>query len=262
MLNICLIGAGGRMGSEILRLISAKPSIYNLTHAIISKSKTLTPQSVSNKTIISYSLDELEQSDIKPDVVIDFSSPIATISALPFCLKYNLPILIGTTGFNELQQQEIQTYSKKIPLLVSPNTSLSACLLFHLTKIAAQKLSEFDSEIIETHHRDKKDSPSGTALKIGEIIAKARNIDFQQHAIFSRHSNNIVRNKNDIGFSAIRGGSAVGTHEVFFMGDGEYISLKCDITNRTSYAIGALNAALFISKQPTGLYNMDHVLGL
>ena len=184
---------------------------------------------------------------------------MATLNA---CLEYKIPLVVGATGFTQLQKDLITAASKNIPILMSSNMSLSVNLLFKLTAITAKKLSNFEAEIIEMHHRYKKDAPSGTAISLGEEIAKARGIDFKEHANFTRHGTDETRNPQDIGFCAVRGGDIVGKHDVMFINDGEILTLSSEINNRSSFASGALIAGAFLVNQKAGLYNMFDVLDL
>lgn len=256
MLNIGLIGANGKMGHEIIKIILANKNAYNLKYAIVSTQNSNFFKNAS--TIVIDDISAMGQ----VDVVIDFSTPDMAINALNHCLKANIPIVLGTTGFDIEQKKLISLAGNTIPVLFSPNMSLSVNILFNLVKIAATKLINFEAEIFEAHHRYKKDAPSGTALKLGEIIAEARNLDFLANAKFSRHGKNEVRNKNEIGFSVCRGGDIVGKHQVSFINDGEALHLTSEITNRSSFAYGALLAAKFIIEQKPGMYNMFDVLDL
>ena len=242
MINIALIGSSGRMGLEITKIIAAKPEYYKL-FAGIAKGDDI--------------------SDIKgADVVIDFSIPSSTIQTINACLQYKIPLVIGATGFSDLEKDFISEASENIAILFSSNMSLSVNLLFKLTAIAAHKLSNFETEILEAHHRYKKDAPSGTALKLGEIIAESRNLDFKMHAKFTRYGVNEQRHSKDIGFSVVRGGDIVGKHDVMFIDNGEILTITSEINNRVSFANGAIIAGDFISDKKTGLYNMFDVLDI
>jgi 4-hydroxy-tetrahydrodipicolinate reductase len=242
MINIALVGAGGRMGIEIAKMITAKPDYYNLVAAI------------TNGDDISL---------LKgADVVIDFSTPDSTMITLNICVQHKIPLVIGTTGFSEHNKNLIGEASKIIPILMSPNMSLSVNMLFKLTEIAAGRLSNFEAEIVEAHHRYKKDAPSGTAIKLGEVVASSRNIDFKQHAKFTRYGIDEQRNPQDIGFAVVRGGDIVGKHDVMFIDNGEILTLTSEINNRSSFANGSLIAGAFLRQQKPGLYNMFDVLDL
>ena len=233
MIKIALIGANGRMGTQITQIITRKSDYYVLAGSIADS-----------------------------DVVIDFSSPELSLLKLQECVAHKKPLVIGTTGFNANQKNIVEEASKNIPVLLSPNMSLSVNILFKLTEIAANKLATFEAEIVEAHHRYKKDAPSGTAVKLGEVVAEARNLDFATHAKFTRHGVDEQRKPNDIGFAVVRGGDIVGKHDVMFIDDGEILTLTSEINNRSSFANGAVIAAAYLSQQQPGLYNMFDVLGL
>ncbi|MFN7093825.1 MAG: 4-hydroxy-tetrahydrodipicolinate reductase [Burkholderiales bacterium] len=258
MLNLGLIGANGRMGQEITHLVASQPNNYTLTAAIVSNSTKATPELTKAAIIISHDLAHLNN----VEVVIDFSSPKTSLEVVAACLNHKIPLVIGTTGFTQEEYQIIEAASQQIPVLVSPNMSLSVNVLFKLASLVATKLPDFEAEIIEAHHRHKKDAPSGTAIKLGELIAQAREIEFTSHAKYSRHGISEARHKNDIGFGVIRGGDIVGMHDVLFIGEGETLHLTSEITNRSSFAHGALLAASFLADQPPGLYNMFDALKL
>jgi len=258
MINIGLTGATGKMGTQIIKEINLNTNKYILAKALVttSHSTTIELQQIAKEIINNIN----SLSNI--DVIIDFSNPKLTLSILEYAIKNNIPVVIGTTGFSNVEQNLIREYAKDIPILLSPNMSLSVNLMFKLVELAATKLPLFETEIIEAHHRYKKDAPSGTAIKLGETIAKAKNLDFNTHAKFTRHGIREIRDPQDIGFSVIRGGDIVGEHEACFISDGEILSLKSSMNNRSSYARGALAAADFIVKQTPGLYSMLDVLQL
>lgn len=258
MLNIGLVGANGRMGKSIVRRIKHNPDKYNLKCAIVSDMHTIDNEVKDVAQVCSEDLDMLNG----VDVVIDFSSPKSSLVLLPVCIENKLPVVIGTTGFNEFEREFMQTCSSDTPILYAPNTSLSVNVLYKVIEIVAKRLRGFDVEITEAHHRYKKDAPSGTALKLGEIIAKERDIAFEDFAKFDRHGLNEVRREDEIGYSVIRGGDIVGMHDVQFINDGEALSVKSQITNRECFANGALLAAEFLHGKSVGLYNMWDVLGL
>lgn len=258
MINIGLTGADGRMGQQIALEIVKIKGQYNLTQALVRTNKPISNILKNTAQNIACLISELTNID----VIIDYSKPDLTIALLEHVNKHKIPLLIGTTGFDHKQKDLIHQASKHIPILLSPNTSLSMNMLFKLVQMVAEKLPNFEAEILEMHHRNKMDAPSGTALKIGEIIASARNLDFDTSATYDRHNNNKARISNEIGFATIRGGDIVGEHEAFFINDYERLSIKSSITNRASFASGALIGAKFLTKQKPGLYSMNDVLHL
>ncbi len=256
VVELGLVGANGKMGRCIIDEIK-RDKRYHLQCAVINQIETNLTHDREYQHIYTDKLDKLNKSN----VVMDFSSPKSTICTLNYCVEHKLPLVIGTTGFTELEKFFINECATAIPILFSPNMSLSVNILFELVKLVANKLPDFDVEIIETHHRYKKDAPSGTALKLGEMVANSRNVSLNEVAKFGRHGSNEPRNIGEIGFSVVRGGDIVGSHDVKFINDGEILSLKSEINNRNSFAKGALMAAGFIYNKPAGLYNMKDVLG-
>ena len=260
MLNIALNGANGRVGQEIVKICSCGNNTYNLELSLlrdIAKSTSLLRE--NSKYLACNLTDVLHQSH----VIIDFSSPDSTINMLSDAITMNLPIVIGTTGFSHEQTIQIKEASEFIPIILSANMSLSVNILFELSKIVATKLREYEVEISEAHHRYKKDAPSGTALKIGNIIADVRGLEFSQVARLDRTSHNAnLRTPDEIGFAVTRGGDIVGKHDVSFICDGEILHLVSEINNRASFANGALHAAKWLIDQKNGLYTMHDVLGL
>lgn len=252
MLVVALNGAQGRMGQEILALMHASQDEYQLSFA---KSQNL----VRAEPFIR-STWPLENS---AQVIIDFSVPESCMETLSWCLTNNVPLVIGTTGFNELELQQIRTAALQIPVLLSPNMSLSVNVMFKVAALVAKSLSHAEVEIIESHHRYKKDAPSGTALGLGKSIAEARDMEFSQVATFERYGvTNQIRRPEEIGFAVVRGGDIIGKHTALFLTEGEELSLTSEITNRKSFAAGALLAAKYLVSQPAGFYSMYDVLGL
>ncbi len=196
-------------------------------------------------------------------VLIDFTRPEGTMAHLAVCRDLGLNLVIGTTGFSPAQKAEIGAAAKDIGIMMAPNMSVGVNVTFKLLEMAAKALSSgYDIEIIETHHRHKVDAPSGTALKMGEVISEALGRDFKDHAVFAREGITGERDPQAIGFSAIRGGDIVGDHTVLFAGTGERIEITHKASNRNSYAQGALRAVRYLAGQPPGLYDMFDVLGL
>jgi 4-hydroxy-tetrahydrodipicolinate reductase len=258
MLKIGLFGANGRMGEMISAQIKKMSSLYELKYAVVANINQYNHESLNHAFLVTDKLDML----VDVDVVIDFSNTSASLQLLTHCVDKNIPLVIGTTGFDADAQNKIKNMSGKIPILYSSNMSLSVNVLFKVAETVATKLRDFEVEIIEAHHRYKKDAPSGTALKLGEVIAEARGIALPDCATYQRHGEMKKRTSDEIGFSVIRGGDIVGMHEAMFIADGEVLSLKSQINNRVSFANGALLAAKFVATKNNGLYSMFDVLGL
>jgi len=198
------------------------------------------------------------------DVVIDFSSPRAIKNNIEFSIYRKTGLVVGTTGLNENNLKLLKNASKKIPILVSSNMSLSVNLLFNLVERTAfiLKDSDYDIEIAETHHKHKKDAPSGTALSLGKFAAKGRKTNFKKVSILNRTSKVMIRKKGDIGFSVTRGGEIAGEHTVSFIGPHDRMELIHKASNRSIFVKGAIEAAIFISKKKRGLYDMSDLLAI
>ncbi|MGQ0545229.1 MAG: 4-hydroxy-tetrahydrodipicolinate reductase [Betaproteobacteria bacterium] len=197
------------------------------------------------------------------DVVMDFTRPEGTLSHLQACVAARKAMVIGTTGFSEAQQQSIKDAAKRIPIVLSPNFAIGVNAVFKLAGMAASILGDaYDVEIVEAHHRHKVDAPSGTALKVGEVIASSLKRDLQKEAKHGRHGDTGQRPARQIGFHAIRGGDIVGEHTVIFAGAGERVELTVRSQSRMTYAAGAVRAAKWLEGRPAGLYSMEDVLGL
>jgi 4-hydroxy-tetrahydrodipicolinate reductase len=197
------------------------------------------------------------------DVVIDFSHPSATDAVSRACLGAGKPLVIGTTGHSREERASIETTAKSLPVVLSPNFSVGVNALFWLTREAARMLGEdFDLEIVETHHRLKKDAPSGTARKLAEILCEVRKLDYATDARHGREGLVGERPAKEIGVHSIRAGDVVGDHTVTFAGPGERLELTHKASSRETFATGALRAARWIAGKPPGLYSMEDVLGL
>ena len=193
-----------------------------------------------------------------PDVIIDFSTPTATLSMLKFAGVNNIPVVIATTGFSDDEIKIIEDYSKTIPIFKSANMSYETNLMISLVSKLAKALHNSDIEIIDVHHNQKVDSPSGTALMIADSINDA--LDNSMHYEFNRHSKRAPRDKKEIGIHSLRGGTEVGKHSVFFFGENESLEISHTVTSRAVFANGALKAAEFIIGKSPGLYNMNDLI--
>jgi len=197
------------------------------------------------------------------DVLIEFTTPSATLSHLQFCREHRRGMVIGTTGLAEEQQVMLEAASKDIAILQAPNMSAGINLTLKLLQVAAQALGDsVDVEVIEAHHRHKVDAPSGTALRMGEVVAEALGRDLGTHGVFARHGLTGAREPKTIGFSTIRASDIVGEHTVMFAGPGERIEITHRATSRMTFAAGAVRAANWIVEQPPGLYDVQDLLGL
>ncbi|MGL4231564.1 MAG: 4-hydroxy-tetrahydrodipicolinate reductase [Casimicrobium sp.] len=197
------------------------------------------------------------------DVLIDFTRPEGTLAYVDACVKTGAGIVIGTTGFDAAGKSRITEAAKTIPIVMSPNFSVGVNTVFKLLELAAKSLnSGYDIEILEMHHRMKVDAPSGTAIKLGEVIAEAQGTTLEDRAVYAREGHTGERKQGTIGFATLRGGDVVGDHTVIFAGAGERIEIGHKSGSRMSYATGAIKAAKFLRNQPNGLFDMFDVLGL
>jgi 4-hydroxy-tetrahydrodipicolinate reductase len=195
-------------------------------------------------------------------VLIDFTRPEGTMAHLAACSARGIKMVIGTTGFSDAQKAELAQASQQIALMVSPNMSVGVNVVLRLLDTAARALAQgYDIEIVEAHHRHKVDAPSGTALKMGEVVAGALGRDLNQCAVYGREGVTGERDPSTIGFATVRGGDIVGDHTVMFCGTGERIEVAHKSSSRATYAQGALRAARFLMDKPYGLFDMNDVLG-
>lgn len=270
-LRIGVTALTGRMGRSIVKALMAEDSpAKDQVTPILSAAYTRAPSSLIGadagevagtaraNVMLSEALDESQF-----DVLIDFSSVDASLHCLEYCVKHNKPLLIGTTGFDAEQQQKIRQAGQHIPVLLAANTSVGMNLCFHLVKQMAQVLGDdADIEIIETHHRHKVDSPSGTALRLGEAVAETLGRDLADCAVYGRQGIGQPRDHQTIGFSTIRGGDVAGDHTVLFASEGERVELTHKASSRMTFAHGAVRAATWLHSQSAGFYDMQDMLGL
>ena len=249
MLNLIIHGVNGRMGRTLTEEIQKRDDCK----IIAGIDRTLVydlPFPIFNSMC---------KIDVSADVIIDFSNPNLLIPLLDFATEKKIPLVICTTGFSESQIKEIQKASQIIPIFFSMNTSIGVNLLIELAKKATSILgNDFDIEIIEKHHNQKIDAPSGTAIMIAEAISSVRNQDVQY--VYDRHNKRSARGTNEIGIHCIRAGSFTGEHEIIFAGDNESITISHCAQSKKIFAIGAINAAMFLKSQNVGLYSMKNLL--
>ncbi len=264
MLRIGISGAAGRMGTNLVRAILARDSIQ-LSLAVeredsesIGKDAGLLAGCERIEIPISA---ELSAGQI--DVLIEFTLPEATVAHVRQCAESNKAMVIGTTGMTEDQLAVLNRAAQSIPIVLAPNMSVGVNVCLKLLQIAAQAFgNSVDVEVVEAHHRAKIDAPSGTALKMGQVVADAMHRDLKEHGVFARHGRTGPRDRQTIGFSTIRGGDIVGDHTVMFIGEGERVEITHRSSNRMTYAMGAVRAAQWVVEQPPGLYGMSDILNL
>lgn len=263
--RIAVAGASGRMGQMLIDAIRAADDC-RLTGALdIASSPAIGKDAGSfsgQPTGVLITPDfYLGLSDSQ--VLIDFTRPEGTLEHIKVCRELGVALVIGTTGFTEAQKAVIAEASKDIAIMMAPNMSVGVNVTLKLLEMAAKALSTgYDIEIIEAHHRHKVDAPSGTALKMGEVIADALGRDLKDCAVYAREGVTGERDPSSIGFATIRGGDIVGDHTVLFAGTGERIEISHKSSSRATYAQGSLRAVRFLADQKTGLFDMFDVLGL
>jgi 4-hydroxy-tetrahydrodipicolinate reductase len=205
----------------------------------------------------------VRQALLKSDVLVDFTRPAGTAAHVELCRELGVKIVIGTTGFDEAQKSAIESASRDVAIAMAPNFSVGVNVTFKLLAVAAAALKDgFDVEIVEAHHRHKVDAPSGTALRMGEIVASALGRDLATDAIYGREGTTGERRKETIGFATVRGGDVVGDHTVMFLGTGERVEITHRSNSRATYAEGALRSVRFLMQKANGLFDMQDVLGL
>ena len=250
-LPIAVHGAAGRMGRAIVRLANADAR-FSLVAALVRN----VPSPNASSIAIPYATSLA--ADARPSVLIDFSTASAFDDALALAVERRIALVSGTTGLSSAQHAAVKRASASIPIVWSANFSIGVAVLAGLARDAAKALVDWDTEIFEAHHRDKKDAPSGTALALGRAIADARGVAFDEVARVERNSS---RESGTIGFSSMRGGDIVGEHVVAFIGDGERIEIAHRATSRDLFARGALAAALRIGAMAPGLRAFEDLIG-
>lgn len=265
-INIAINGAAGRMGRCLIQAVAETEGLQ-LSATIDRPESSLIGVDAGElagvgKLGVLLSAD-LELATQQSDVIIDFTIPEATMALLPLCAKNQCRPVIGTTGFDENQKQIIQQTADQIASLLAPNMSVGVNLSLKLLDMAARVLGDsVDIEIIEAHHRHKVDAPSGTALRMGEVVADALGRDLKDCAIYGREGRTGERDRNTIGFATVRAGDIVGDHTVLFAAEGERVEITHKASSRMTFAYGAMRASKWLMQQQTGLFDMQDVLDL
>lgn len=263
--HIAIAGSSGRMGRALLEAV-AQSADFRLRSALERSDSPFigkdageligAPDGVSISGNIETGLSGC-------DVLVDFTRPEGTMEHLDACVRHGVKMVIGTTGMSDEQQGRIEIAARTIAIVQAPNMSVGVNLVFRLLDVAARVLAEgHDIEIVEAHHRHKVDAPSGTALRMGEVIAQALSRDLKSCAVYGREGVTGERKPSTIGFATVRGGDIVGDHTAMFAGTGERVEITHKASSRATFAIGALRAARFIADKKNGLYDMQDVLGL
>jgi 4-hydroxy-tetrahydrodipicolinate reductase len=266
MIRIAISGAAGRMGRSLIQaahhyegITLGAASEYPGSHFVGRDAGELGGVGALQVSIVG----SLEEKKADFDTLIDFTQPEVTLANVALCRDYAKSLVIGTTGLTSEQREVVCDAAAKIPIVLAPNMSIGVNLCLKLLDIAACVLGGgSDIEIIEAHHRHKVDAPSGTALRMGEVIAKALGWDFSKCAVYGRQGVGGERPQESIGFSSIRAGDIVGEHTVMFASEGERVEISHKASNRMTFALGAMRAACWIKGKPPGLYDMQDVLGL
>lgn len=249
MTGIAICGANGKMGKTIYNCISAREDCKVIAGIDINT------EQYADFPII----DSPSKLTEKPDVIIDYSNPASLDGLLEYCLSTGTPIVLATTGYSDEQINKIKSAAEQIPVFFTFNMSLGINLLVQLAKKAASVLGDqFDIEIVEKHHNQKIDAPSGTAIMLANAVNET--LDNKYHYVYDRHSQRKKRDKNEIGMHAIRGGTIVGEHDVIFAGHDEVITLSHSAASKSVFAEGSINAAIYLSDKPAGLYDMSSLV--
>ena len=242
-LRVAVAGSSGRMGQMLIEAVRA-----------------------AGDCTLTGTLDlgtDIQAGLAQAQVLIDFTRPEGTLAHLAVCRELGIKAVVGTTGFSDVEKAQIAEHARHIAIVMAPNMSVGVNVVLKLLDMAARALAEgYDIEIVEAHHRHKVDAPSGTALKMGEVLAAARGRNLRDCAVYGREGVTGERGPGTIGFATVRGGDIVGDHTVMFCGTGERIEITHRSASRVTYAQGSLRAARFLADKPHGLFGMEHVLGL
>ena len=264
-IKIAIAGSGGRMGRALLEGVAQAGDM--VLHAALEHSgSTLLGKDAGELTGAACGVKisaDAEAALQGADVLIDFTRPEGTLLHLDICRRLGVNMVIGTTGLNAQQKAQLGAAAQDVGIVFAPNMSVGVNLVFKLLETASRVLSHgYDIEIIEAHHRHKVDAPSGTALGMGEVVARTLGRDLAQCAVYGREGVTGERDPSTIGFATVRGGDIVGDHTVLYAGVGERIEITHKASSRATFALGALRAARYLESNPAGLYDMQDVLGL
>lgn len=263
-LKVAVAGASGRMGRTLIEAV-LRDATLDLAAALEMKGSSHLGKDagelVGSPCGVRIS-DDVAGALRGSEVLVDFTRPAGTMMHLAACRKQGVRFVIGTTGFDDAQKKEITDAARQIAIAWSPNFSVGVNVAFRLLDLAGKALGQgYDVEIVEAHHRHKVDAPSGTALRMGEVVANSMGRDLKRCAVYGREGVTGERKDETIGFATIRGGDLVGEHSVMFIGSGERLEIAHRATSRANFANGALRAARFVMSRPSGLYDMADVLG-
>lgn len=265
IVKVAILGCSGRMGRNLIEAAIEHKSI-ELVGGSVRKGSSFENfdlgelagiGAIGQKTTTDY------QTLLAADVLIDFTSIESTLEHIQWCKQHKKSLVIGTTGFSDEQVEIVKKAGADIPVILAPNTSVGVNLLFKLLEVTAKAIGDYtDIEIFEAHHRFKKDAPSGTAVKMGQVIADTLGRDLNKVAVYGREGITDERHSDTIGFATVRAGDIVGEHTAFFADIGERLELTHKASSRMTFALGAMRAAFWLSEAPAGFYDMQDVLGL
>jgi len=266
MIKVAITGAAGRMGRSLMEACSATEGLQ-VSVAIVKPGSSLVGavagELISDPSLTIKLVDDLLQSIDQFDVLIDFTSPESTLENLEICRQNDKKVIIGTTGMDDQQKKAIEQAGNDIAICFAPNMSVGVNLCFKLLEIAAKVMGDdADIEVIEAHHRHKKDAPSGTALRMGEVVADALGRDLKTCAVYGREGMTGERDPKTIGFETIRAGDVVGDHTVLFASMGERVEITHKASSRMTFSKGSMRAAQWLMDKPHGLFDMQDVLSL
>ncbi len=261
MIRIAIAGAGGRMGQNLVQAVDEHPEARLGAASERPGSETIgAPVGQEGQVRL---VEDLATVTDDFDVLIDFTAPQATMQHLDLCARAGKALVIGTTGLDADQEQRLRDAAATMPIVYAPNMSVGVNLTFKLVELAARALGDsVDVEILEAHHRHKVDAPSGTALKLGRVVAETLGRDLEHDAVYGREGQTGARDRRTIGFATVRGGDIVGEHTTLFAGDGERVEITHKASSRTVFASGAVRAAVWLAGAGNGLFDMQDVLGL
>ena len=266
MVRIAIAGAAGRMGKSLISACGVTKGV-EVTAAVEYKGSPAVAADAGEQAGLPHLgvavSEALAETVDDFDLLIDFTRPQPTLDHLDICRRHGKGMVIGTTGFDARQRSRIEDAAKEMAVVLAPNMSIGVNLSLKLLEMAAKVLGDdVDIEVIEAHHRHKVDAPSGTALRMGEVVAEALGRDLNECAVYERYGHTGERDRKTIGFSTIRAGDIVGEHTVMFAADGERLEITHKASSRMTFANGAVRAALWLTGKPAGLYDMQDVLGL
>ncbi|TDO15378.1 MULTISPECIES: 4-hydroxy-tetrahydrodipicolinate reductase [Halomonas] len=267
MTRIAIVGVAGRMGRTLVNAVQQDAGA-TLAGGIVEPGSSLVGADIGELAGVGKlgmaAVDSLEAIADDVDVLIDFTNPTTTLANLAFCAEHGKRIVIGTTGLKDDELAELDGFGDRVPMVFAPNMSVGVNLTLKLLETAAKALGDegYDIEVSEAHHRHKVDAPSGTALKMGEVIAESLGRTLKEHGVFAREGQCGPRTDKEIGFATVRAGDIVGEHTVMFATEGERIEITHKASSRMTFAKGAVRAARWVADQDNGRYSMQDVLGL